>query len=388
MTRYLVGFVPCLVIVAFMAAGAQGGIVVYESEEKKVEVGGRMQLQYARIDPDGGSAVDDLFFRRLRIYTAGSVTENWWGKFQVDFGESLDANEVAVKDAFMRYLSDKGNLTLGNSKAPFSRQFLTSSRNLNLISRGFAGDHNFGSPDRALLVKWDGRTASKKVTYAVAGGMTMHDPDTRVMDFDSQVVNQSDWNDGPLFVGRVDVHPLGFVKFNRQDFTGEPSKYNLSAAGYTWNNDGDSNTYTLPGGGSDPAFPDMADLDSARGWELSGGYRGHGVAVDLELQGVSGDTVDPAFTGGIYVNGTTDLDIYSLTASYMIIPSRLEAAAGWDSFDATGYATAWDRTTVGINYYLNRNKLKFQFNYAWGENVFGVAGDDTNTLQIQGQFAF
>ena len=71
-------------------------------------LGGRVQLQYYRADPDGGESTDDLFFRRLRPYIAGTVTENWMGKIQVDFGKAGDDDEVAVKDAYLQY--KKGNI--------------------------------------------------------------------------------------------------------------------------------------------------------------------------------------------------------------------------------------------------------------------------------------
>ena len=83
---------------AVLAPAALAGIVVYEKGDKKVEVGGRVQLQYLYVSPENGDSVDKLFFRRLRPYLAGSVTENWSGKIQFDFGEAIDQNEVAIND--------------------------------------------------------------------------------------------------------------------------------------------------------------------------------------------------------------------------------------------------------------------------------------------------
>ena len=75
-----------------------------------------MQLQYLYVDPDDGISRDRIFFRRLHPYIQGSVTRNWDGKIQVDFG---DAEEVAIKDAYMRYKGWKNlELYIGNTKSP------------------------------------------------------------------------------------------------------------------------------------------------------------------------------------------------------------------------------------------------------------------------------
>ncbi len=382
------------VIAAFLAAvclaaPAAAGITVYEQDDKKIEIGARIQIQYARIDPDDGDAFDKIFFRRLRPYIAGTIYKNWMGKIAFDFGESLDAEEVAIRDAYIRYTGLPGNkMYIGNSKAPFSREFLTSSKRLDLISRSFAGDHNFGTPDRLLGYRNDGGTAKKFVTYSVAAGGQQHDPDMHRMDFDTPVNNQADWNDGALAAGRVDFNPRGLVKFSQADFRTDEWKYAVGASAFVWANDDDNNTYTLSGGIQDPAEPDKADLDNARGYEISAALRGHGLSIDVEIQGVHGETVVRDFTGGLYLDGETDLDILSFQGGYMIRGSRCEIAFGWSSLDADNYGDAWSRTVVGFNYYLNKHNLKVQANYSLAQNVFGVADEDTNDIQIQVQFVF
>jgi hypothetical protein len=378
------------------APAALAGVVVYEEGDKKIEIGGRIQLQYLRIDPDFGDSSDRLFFRRLRPYLAGSVTKNWSGKIQFDFGDSIDQNEVAVKDAFMRYTGLKNTkLTFGNVKPGFSREFMTSSRYLQLVARGFAGDHNFGSPDRAIVLKYDGITGGKRLNWSAAGGVGQHDPAINRMDFDSAVVKQSDFNEGPLLVGRVDFHPLGEVRFKRGDFERGKPKFVVGGAAYVWSNDGDVNTYTLPDGTSDPAEPDKTDLDAAVGFEISGAFRGLGLSADVEYQRIHGETVDPAFTGvatatsaSLYVDGETDLEILAFDGGYMLLKNRLEVAVGWDSLDADGYVDPWDRLTLGLNAFVNQHDLKFQLNYFVDRNFLGVKDSDTTSIQFQAQFVF
>ncbi len=397
MTHRLYAWFARGALAVVLAPAALAGIVVYEEGDRKIEIGGRIQLQYLHLHPESGDSTDKLFFRRLRPYLAGSVTENWSGKIQFDFGEALDQNEVAIKDAYMRYTGFRNTtLTFGNLKTGFSREFETSSKYQQLVARGFAGDHNFGSPSRSMVLRYNGHTEGKKLNWSAAGGMAQHDPAVNRMDFESVVVNQADFNEGPLLVGRVDVHPLGQTPFRRGDFEHGDPKFNLSAAAFSWSNDDDVNRYTLDSGMFDPVasdidddgLPDRADLDSATGFELSAGFRGLGISADVELQTIRGETVDPAFSRGIYVAGETQLDILAFDGGYMVLRNRLEVTVGWDSIDADGYEEQWERLTLGLNAFVNRHNLKFQLNYFMDENLLGVRGDDADSIQFQAQYVF
>ncbi len=374
-------------LVASLAPPADGGIVVSDKDGKKLEIGGRIQLQYLSTDAAGGDTEDTIFFRRLRPYIAGSVTENWWGKIQFDFGKSIDGNEVAIKDAYMQYKGwNNLTLTIGNSKTPFSREFLTSSKRQQTVERGFVGDHNFGSPDRQLGLKLEGHNASKKVTYAFAVGAEHVDPDVRRIDFDTPVNNASDWNEGLILAGRVDFHPRGFMKFDQGDFHSDEVKFNFSLAAFTWENDGDNNTLTAADGSSTSSS--KADLDSAEGFEISAGLRGRGVSIDVEYDLISGDTVDPSFTGGVHQGGSTDLDKFQIEGGYMFRGNSFEIVGKWEFLDADNYQDAWEATEVGLNWFWSKHKAKVQFTYRMGENVFGVRGDDIDSTFVQFQYVF
>ena len=130
------------------------------------------------------------------------------------------------------------------------------------------------------------------------------------------------------------------------------------------------------------------DLDDATGFELSGGVRTHGFSADVQLNRISGDTVDSDFTGGLYRDGSTDLDQFSLVSGYMVVRDRLEITAGWQSQDADNYEEAWERTSVGLNYFWYQYKVRAQLTYQKGENVNGVRGQDGDTLFVQMQFVF
>ena len=363
---------------------AYAGITVYVEGAKKIEIGGRLQLQYHSEDPDEGDGEDELFFRRLRPYILGSVTENWDGKIQFDLGKSTEDNEVAVKDAWMRYKGDQLTIKIGNFKPYFSREFLTSSKRQQLVERTFSGDHNYGSPDRALGVGLEGKSDSKKLTWGAFLGQAAIDPDATKLDFDSPVNSRIDFNEGWLTSGRVDFHPLGELKMEQGDFAGG-RKFTIGVAAYSWSNDDDNNTRTVNGmsiGGKKP------DVDSATGLEVSAGFRANGFSADAELQSITADTIDGSFSGGIFEAGTTDLTVLSLEGGYMVKPKMAEVVAGFESIDADGYQTAWNRTSMGFNYFWNKHKVKIQATYRIGEDLNGVEGADTNETFVQFQFVF
>ena len=386
--RLAAGSAALLVSCSLLATSAGAGVVVYEDGDKKVEIGGRVQLQYLLEDPEDGDSSDDLFFRRLRPYITGSVTKDWSGKFQFDFGKADGSNEVAVKDAYMQYKGwNNLKLTIGNSKTPFSREFLTSSKRQQTVERGFVGDHNFGTPDRQLGFKLEGQNDSKKVTWALAVGGQQHDPDAKKMDFDTPANNSSDWNDGWVVGGRVDFHPNGFMKFDQGDFRSDKVLYNFSLAGFSWTNDDDNNTFIDVATGLNTSSS-KADLDSANGFEVSAGLRGKGVSVDAEYQMVSGDTVDPTFTGGLYRNGTTDLDKLHIEGGVMLPNKKVELVGKWQSLDADNYDTSWDVTEFGFNYFWNKHKVKVQFTYRSEDNVNGVQDENEDKFFMQWQYVF
>ena len=370
-----------LVASAALVPPASAGIVVYEEGNKKVEVGARLQLQYHRVEPDDGESSDELFFRRLRPEITGTVTENWSGKFQIDFGKS----DVAIKDAFMEYTGfEWGTITIGNAKPFFSREFLTSSKKQELVERTFTGDHNYGSLDRALGFHFSGEAAEGVLGWGASAGSASHDPDVKKMDFDTPVNRDDDFNDGWYASGRLDWFPLGPHPFDQTDFDRGPFKFSLSTAAYTWSNDNDNDTFTSGGSSTSTS---KADLESATGFEVSAGLRGRGFSADVEAQRITGELVDGALTAGLYRNGETDLDVFSLEGGYLLGQS-VEAVAGYELLDATNYGDEWTRLSAGLNYYWNEEKAKVQLTYRMNQSVDGVSGRDTDETFLQFQFAF
>ena len=234
---------------AFLSASvtslsANAGGITYKDADNYLKVGGRLQLQYHQVQPDGGSTTDEIFFRRLRPYIEGSTHKDWKARIQWDMGKAENDNEIAIKDAYFQYKGiSNTKLTIGNANFPFSREFLTSSKYQQLVERTFVGDHNYGTPDRNVGIHFTGNTESTKVTWGASGTIASIDPDAKKLDFDTPVNANDDFNEGFMIGGRVDFHPFGKLKFAQGDFSGK-TKATIGVAAYGWNNDDDNNTHT------------------------------------------------------------------------------------------------------------------------------------------------
>ena len=394
----------CVTVLALAFFGSAHAVTVYEKDDKRVDVGARIQFNYLRVSPDCAPGVecfveddltaspldnDDWFLRRLRPYISGTLFKDWFGKVEFDFGEAEDTNEVQIKDAYFQYSGFEHNLLyIGNAKTVFAREFLTSSAELQLVERGFTGDHNVGVPDRALGVRWDAKALDGKLSWAANVGGQNHDPAVNRMDFDTPVNNASDWNEGIVFAARIDVHPLGEpVPFSQADFERTPPRLSAGVGAFYWSNDGDNNTYTDPVTGV-AVDPERPDLDEADGLEVGVAYRGYGLSVDVAKQVVNGDTVDPTFTGGLYLNGTTQLDKLAIVGGYLVWKDALEVVAGWETQDADNYQDEYERTSLGLNWYLQKHKLKIQATYRRVDNFIGLTGQKQDVWFGSTQYVF
>lgn len=364
---------------------AYAGGIVYKDGDKYFKVGGRIQLQYHQVKPDGGSTTDEIAFRRLRPYIEGSSHKDWKGKIQWDMGKASVDTELGIKDAYFQYTGmSNAKITIGNANFPFSREFLTSSKYQQLVERTFVGDHNYGTPDRNVGIHFTGNTESKKVTWGASGAIAAIDPDAKKLDFETPIRGNQDFNEGFMIGGRVDFHPFGKLKFSQGDFSGK-TKATIGVAAYSWSNDGDNDTYST-GGDNFPSI-EKADVDSVTGLEVSGAFRAAGFSIDAEYNSFDADTVETGFTGGLYKNGATTLTNAAIEGGYMI-NDTIEIVAAYQTQDADGYATAWNRTSVGANWFINKHDTKVQLTYRMGESLNGVENNDEDEVFLQTQFVF
>ena len=379
----------CLIalhLLPWLAIPSAAGIRVVEKGDRWLDLALRIQIQYRALDRDGSPSRDRLFFRRLRPTIMGTLTPDWIGKFQADFGGALDGNELVVKDAWVRYLGFKDRgllLTLGNQTSPFSREFNSSSERQQLVERTFVGDPNWGANNRMLGAKLEGTYPA--VSYKVSFGSAAIIPLADRLLFDTPVNGREDHNEGWLTATRLAVHPRGEVIL-AQDNLDRANRWQLAAGAYSWSGDGDNNTFTGADGRS--TRDDRADVESAWGVEIDLAWRGAGFAIDAEYQRIGARAVDGAFSGGVYSLGEARLEKYALEGGYALLGQPLEVVGGYESQYANSYQSTWTPASMGLNYFIDEQRIKAQITYRLGENRHGVPGVGERDLFLQFQYVF
>ena len=226
-----------MLVLSFLPLSAYAGGYKFSDGDKYLEVGARIQLQYKVDKPDAGPTTDDIFFRRLRVRVAGTVHKDWLGKVEWDMGKATGDNEVSIKETWMQYSGwENMKLRIGNSSFPFSREFMTPYTKQQLVERTFVGDLNYGTPDKNVGLHLLGNNNSKKITYRASAAFGSVQSDSSKLRFNTPVNETSGYVDGYMVGGRIDYHPLGFVKFQQGDFSGK-TRYTLGVAAYAWSND-------------------------------------------------------------------------------------------------------------------------------------------------------
>lgn len=365
-----------LLTTVLLPPASMAGVTVHEAGDTRVEIGGRIQVQYRVVDADHVPAgeeesVDDLDFRRLRPYLAFD-TDAWEGIFQVDFA----GGDSSIKDAYVAYNgNDWVKLTVGNQNAPFARELLTSSKRQQLVERTFAGDHDFGVPDRQMGVSL-AAARKDKLQWAVGAFKAGIDPSVNKVDFVTTTHDDAEY-EGNLLAARLDWYPRGVFKMAQGDFGHtEPLLVGLGINAYTWRNDDDDVV--------DPA----SDYDSIDGTGIDLALRWRGFSMDAAYQVFASETLDSGFTGGLIENGIGDFDTWAIEGGYMIIPGRLEVTAGYQALDIDALDDRDTRTSVGINYFFDAHNTKVQLTYEAGDSVFdtdgnSIRGEDQNRIFLQ-----
>ncbi|MCF7855063.1 MAG: OprO/OprP family phosphate-selective porin [Candidatus Pacebacteria bacterium] len=364
-------------VVFVTSIGLRAGGVTYTvpDSDDYVTLAGRAQVQYHMSNPSEGETTDELLLRRLRATLIGSTHPDWLVKMQVDFGK----NNTSLVDAYVEYTGlEAMNVAIGNYNTPFSRESIASSKKQQLVERTFVGDHNYGVTDRQLGLHLYGAVADEKVAWALAATKAAVDPNNSRIDFDTvaSLDKGDDWNEGEMACARLEFFPLGSFSYDQGDFTRKP-RVAVGIAGYAWQNDDDN---------LEPMRSN--DVDTVIGTEISAAVRGYGCSVDMQYNRIESDLVDEGINDGLYKDSDTTLETWAIEGGYMILAQKLEAVAGYEEQDADGFEEIWTRTSVGLNYFIEKQDIKVQVTYRMGENVDGEPGNDLDELFVQFQYVF
>ncbi len=115
---------------AEVKVSTKGGLKV-SSGDYKFQFGGRIMYDYNRAEENGVVDEDGFDIRRARVYAKGNVSKNWAFKTQ------FNTNGSGVEDVYLRYtgFGKAAQVTIGNQKAPFGLEELTSSKDISVLER-------------------------------------------------------------------------------------------------------------------------------------------------------------------------------------------------------------------------------------------------------------
>ena len=319
-------------------------------KETKLIVGGFLQGQaeFGRAsDPRWAAVKDRFFFRRARIYLAGSFAEDFDFKAELDLqgntlgagtGQLARANEIYINWHKYAY----ANLRFGQLKPAFGGEALASDTSIFTIERSLSNDRL--TDGRQLAASVAGELFNKKLSYlaVVANGNG-----SNVSANDNSRFSKS---------ARVVYTPVATAT----------DKLVLALDGL-WTEDTNvaKSDLGLPGNlftGS----RHMSGVDVT--WT-------HG-RFDLNVEWLHG-TFKPA---GAVPAAKFDAEGWQATLAYFLIPAKLRAVVREEAFDPNT-ATAGNTirtTTLGLNYYLKGEDIKFMVDYLDGR----VPGSGTDGGRI------
>jgi hypothetical protein len=384
-------------ILEFRGSGVYGPY--HDESERWLDFSLIVQAEYLQNSPNNGPNTEQLFFRRLRPVIMGGM-DDWQGIIMLDFGAGEDGTtySTAIRWANFQYVGfDQAHATFGSFKPWFSRELLTDGPHLEAIERSPVGDTNYGNPDYMIGFAWDQMLENRQVAYYVSVGLEDHLQSVSQMQMRSPAYAASGANQGVLATGRLDFYPLGEMPYDprplhtppppvyfQADFHTDTWRMIVSTAAYGWINDNNSNPFTVNGASTSTT---MADLDRAFGIEVSGGLRGFGVSADLEYQFIHGDLLVSTFTGGLFVNGRTDLNKLSVNAGYML-PYDVELVGTWSAVRATGFERPLTEVRIGMNWFLKKYAIRFSGEYTWVDNMNGTPGYNVGVTRALAQFVW
>lgn len=326
--------------------------------ETRLVVGGFLQGQAefgSASDPRWNGVRDRFFFRRARIYVAGTVAEDFDFKAELDLqGNTLSAGTGQLARANEIYLNwhkySFANLRFGQLKPAFGGEALTSDTHIFTIERSLSSDRL--TSGRQLAASVFGEVLDKRVNYLVVVG---NGNGANVSANDNSKFQKS---------ARVSCTPVS----NATD------KFTVGLDGL-WADDVNvaKSGFGFPGSlftGSRT----MSGVDMA--WT-------HG-PFDLSAEWLHGTFKPVAAIPAAKFSAAG----WQATAAYFLVPAKLRLVLRQEQFDPD---TAVDgdtfRTfTFGVNYYLKGDDIKFMVDYLAGRQPGSTTGGGRLLTRVQVTF--
>lgn len=326
-------------------------VVQPAGKEAKLSIGGFLQGQaeFGRAsDPRWADVRDRFFFRRARVYVAGSFREDFDFKAELDLqgntlsagaGHRAQANEVYVN--WRKF--PEANVRFGQLKPAFGGEQLASDTKTLTIERYLGSDRL--TDGRQLAVSVLGDLADKKVSYLLVAG-------------NGNGSNVST-NDNSKFLRSARVVFTPWSAADKRLALGvnglwtEDASVTRAGLGFT------GNTFAgkRAGVGAD-LHATLGRADFGAEW-LRMEYRPHNAVPHTKF----------------------DASAWHVTAGYFLLPAKLQAVVRRESFDPNSQrgGDVIDSWLFGLNYLIKGDDLKLQVNYLRGDTP-GAAADGGRLL--------
>lgn len=326
------------------------GKTTIKNKNSELTISNRVQVRFTEQDPENGSSKGSFRIRRAKTKFEGWIyTKNLKYELQMNWPSSGSALEDANLNWDVK--GDKSfQVKVGQFKAPFGRQELTSSGSQQFVDRS-AVSNEFAK----------GRDIGIQLHGQPAGGTI----DWRVGVFNGAGINvSSNDNDKYQYTARLGWQPFGDVKYSEGDF--ESSNKPLFGLAVNWNSN-DKHGATS----GDDIDQEIVGIDFAfkfKGFSLTGEY------FDAENDREIGTDFD---NEGFYVQ-----------AGYFFVPKKFETALRYAVLDPNSAVSDNDRTETGIgfSYYFNKHAHKLQADFRQLEN--DATGVKDKEIRLQYQFIF
>lgn len=385
------------------------GLIVTQGEDFSMTVGGREQIRFSYISPDGKTAAgqDDrasFDVRRARIWMEGfALTKDLEYKLQIDLAPTAG---TPLRDAYLDYRFAKElHIRAGQMKRPFSRQNWTSSGDLQFPDRisvverfrSLAGDRDNGA------IVWGEFGDNKEVEWyaGVFNGEGLNNGTPNAVNIGQAsaglgLANSSNNDSSGLeTVARLVFNPMGSPGYSEGDLDLTDTPKMGIGMQYSFNPERRGNPLGI-GGIPGTVLPTYDVHTFGADFVL----KYHGLFITAEGYHRVISPEDRLDTAGIF--NTSTEDGWFAQAGYFFGTEKgkgpeLAVRYGQIDFDqniapasAFGGSTLVDDLTAAFNYYFAGHNAKLQIAYTYRtDNLRRIdANNEHQVLQIQAQVKF
>ena len=342
---------------------ASRGGVTFSSGVNSLTIGARMQFRWTLEDREAADAdttgsglgeddgpISSFDIPRMRVTFSGGVFRPWLRySFQYEFSRTSGEGASKIKDAYaeIRPTDTPYLLRIGQFKAPFGLQQLTSSGRLQFADRAIT-DSKF-NPSRDMGLMFSGTAVGRKVGY-----------DAGVFNGSGESIRQN--NRSHLLAGRIYLQPLGV--YSLSEGGSEPPARPVLHLGVG------ARTGKQIRGRTPAGIVEQADDQTAINGEFA--FKTPRIFSTVEYFWMTDDQDNPVAGPSIDSQG------FHVQGGYMLMPRRLEVGLLYARISADSDVDDAELTELRgvVGYYWHAHNLKLQSDFGhlgYAENFSSLA---------------